>query len=288
MQPSGYLVDGIDLSPIGTIQGTTWRPTISTARTEVTIPGRHGVYFHPRPRFEAPQVTLHLLVEADSSVEDLWRAADRVSTTLAQPVTTLTRYFGSIRHEAVAQLVSTDFDPSQLKVGHFARATAVYTIPGVFWRGVGYEELRVPAGESTVQVDSTAPIVDAVVSFAGSAADPMLTDLTTGTGIGLIGTPGGARVFADAGTAQAWSGAAGNWAPTAASMSPRLDYPGAGMLQLTPSNVTAAPTLSGQTWAEAAVAWQDADVTWQPPDTVRSLRIHSTHAASIRFRRSYW
>lgn len=297
-----YSINGLPMERWRVRRGTTVRTDISTRRSSVVVPGMHGHIAAGMITNEAPLLTLQLrplLPPEQKSSKTLDDFADDLRALIGSPRLTIRRDFSGVIAEAEAALVSHTWDVSEFMCGRTERVNVTLEVPGVFWRGLDWVTKTIPAGSSVVFDDSTAPIVDAVVSFAGSAADPMLTDVVSGTGLGFIGTPGGNAAFVDAGTMQAWAGSAADWELAGSDLNSSVDYPGAGILQLWPTPGTAAdwesdaPTPLGDlTWAEAAMTWGEADEPWGEPSgqhapLQRGFRVRSTHAATIRFRRAY-
>lgn len=297
-----FTINGLDMDRWTVLHGSTYQTDITMRRSSVVVNGMHGHIPAGTSKTDTPAFTFQLFPGIDTTRRSsafLDTLTDDLRALLAMPTLKMRRNRSGMLSEATVALVGHNWDPDAFMCGEQTRVAVTVEIPGVFWRGLDWVTKTIPAGTSVIFDDSTGAVTDATVQFAGSAPDPMLTDLATGTGIGFIGTPGGTAAFVNAGDADAWSGTVSDWAPTATPLRGAVDYPGAGLLELTPTIGTAAdfetdaPTPLGDlTWAEAAMTWGEADGPWDEPSVqhtslLRGFRIHSTHAATIRYRRAY-
>ena len=106
-----WLLNGVDLDQVtlGLAGVTLWRPPVSTRRSPVTVPGRHGTIRSGLPVFEEPTLTIGVRTPG-ASMAALEAAVNAVAGVLAQPSLTVTRISGGITMTTQAELVSSDMD----------------------------------------------------------------------------------------------------------------------------------------------------------------------------------
>ena len=252
-----YEVGGVDLGRWKITRGTTYRPTASTSRSGVNVPGRHGVIPVGLPTFEVPQVTLHLspFRDGEPDMDAQESEVDMLTALFASPDVKLRRQIGTVTVEAEARLVSLDFPAERFRFGRWASVTVVLELPGAFWRDLDATEVSLPAGQSTItELAGTAPITDAVVQWESATGTASVTDAGTRTSISVRAS-GAATV--DVGLMQAWASA--SWERSGSSLNAAIDYAGPGPLQLWP--------IQGK--------------------TSRVVKVSCTHACKIRARRAW-
>lgn len=253
-----WLLNGVDLdaATFGLASATLWRPPISTRRTNIKIPGRHGTLGNGLPEFEEPTFTVGLATDqADQAT--LERAVNNLVTLLTQPELTLTRLSGATTASTKAELVSADLDAGFL-YGSRSTPTAVLALPEVVFRDIS-DVAVVPAW--TVDhpclplphlAGSSGPIGDAIVRVKGPLTSIDVVDLNSRTGISWSGTlEAGRWLYLAPDLLQAWDAAASEqWTPSGVDVSGGMDWPAAGALQLWPA--LTGPGLDG--WSQVAVS----------------------------------
>lgn len=207
------LQDGLYL-----LEGTEYAPALSPRRAVVQVPQTN----YSIPMWDDPmdeiKVGLKIRIQARNP-DNLRIYWDRLMGVLGmgnnQPVT-MTRVRGSMTETAEAQLVSTDtpdFNCPQNRLD----LTAVMNIPLGAWRGPYAEQsLTDGAGKSlNTVVQSTRPIIDAMIRVPGPLTSVRLYDNITDTGInwggGSITVPSGQFLVIDCLTMQARVGTSSEW-----------------------------------------------------------------------------
>ena len=239
----GWLINGLDVESAlgGSVQTSgLWRPPVSVARTLVKMAGEHGGIAVGLPTFEAPTLSIELLVRA-SSQTDLEAKIGQMHAVLASPALTLTRIYAGGSVSAAAVLMSIGH--SDFVFGSLTRVVVGLSIPGVFLRGPVWTSDLIPAQANIVALGltglsgSTAPIGDAVIRATGPCTNPYVADPTSGTGLQWTGTvAAGQYLFMSARPLKArLSASSADWASGGTDVSAALTYPAAGRLQLWPA-----------------------------------------------------
>lgn len=263
-----WLVDGIDLgATFGLTDGTTWRPPLSMRTNVVEINGRPGAIIAGESMPTAATVTLRVLLQRDTEA-DMETAARDLGALLSRPVgVTLTRVSGGSSVDASARLVSLTPD-DLIGSGLSVQWTAVLSVPDGVFRDQAPASTALAVGSTALDVGS-APVTDAVIRFALDAANPILTDGQTGTGISVaydaVATD---YIYVDCGQLQAWKSASSSqWtrpSSSAAWLDALVSYPGPGPLRMTPAVTESGGVLS------------------------RLATLTSSHTASVRFKKAWW
>ena len=127
-----YRLNGMELDTDNTAVtlGSTFLAGIETSRTVVSVPGMHGtVPANPLPLFNERQVTIRIGVGGGEYYGETMRVVRLCCT----PNTVLSRTVDGIEQEAVAELVSLQADGDET-LGRYSAYTAVFALPGVWWR----------------------------------------------------------------------------------------------------------------------------------------------------------
>lgn len=263
-----YTLSGVDLRRWRAVRGTTYRAPVSTRRTSVAVPGRHGDLAVGRSTYATPTVVIELRPGMAQSAAALETLNDDLAALGGSQGLTVRRAAAGTTREASARLVSMDWDTT-IDWGIWSGVTLVLELPNVFFRDTTFQTLDVPAGPSTHTVlAGSAPIIDAVVRWEWATAPQpkSLVDVTTGTGVSVDpAISSGTYVYIDAGALQAWrANGSAQWDRPAGSWEDsRLDYPGPGPLQLWPA------------------------VRESGGNLIREVRLQASHPCTIRYRRSW-
>lgn len=239
----GWAVNGIPFEtafgPLFLTDATLWRPPVEVRRTAITIPGQHGSVSPGLPVYGEPKLPI-VLRSIQASQAALEEAVNQAITILTGPNITLSRTSGTRTTSAVAQLES--LTPEDFTYRKMARITAVYAIPGVFFREAAALSTDNVFSSDLVNVEiatlsaSTAPIPDAVVRITGPCVNPSVTDPWTGTGISWAGTvAAGQYLFLCPRPLSArLSSSSGDWLSGGTSVVGAVSWPATGRLQLWP------------------------------------------------------
>lgn len=239
-----YLVNGVDLydsENVVLVEGTVWRPDVSTVRSPVTVAGRHGSIDRGLPVFGEPKLTLVVDLDARDSPADLEAAGTAVIALLSTPQLVITRVSGNLVTSVEARLESVSH--SGFLWGRTVTVTAVFALPSVFWR----EDVQTSppatltgsASDVTVAhlAGSSAPVRGAVLRITGPATSVTVNEALTGTGVTWAGTGlvAGQYLYIDVDRLRAWrTSSASQWTQGGTDVSGGLDYPAGGRLQLWP------------------------------------------------------
>lgn len=147
-----YRLNGVELDTENTVVtlGSTFLAGIETSRTVVGVPGMHGtVPANPLPLFGERQVTIRIGVGGGEYYGETMRVVRLCCT----PNAVLSRTVDGVEQEAVAELVSLQADGDEV-VGRYASYTAVFAMPGVWWRSPTALSMELPldGGEITPPV----------------------------------------------------------------------------------------------------------------------------------------
>lgn len=136
-----YTLNGVELDTENTVVmlGSTYLAGIETTRTVVEVPGMHGtVPACQLPLFKERQVTVRF------GVAGAYHAQTALLARLcSMPNLTLGRTIDGIRQEAAVELVSLQADGDEV-VGRYASYTAVFAMPGVWWRDPDAMTMQIP------------------------------------------------------------------------------------------------------------------------------------------------
>lgn len=196
-----WLLSGVDARRWKIQRGSMWRPPVSVRGTSIQVPGRHGSIAPGLPVFEAPTVSLEMLLVGDQvSLEE---AQAELVGLLSAPGLVLGRSSGGVVTEGGARLLS--LSPSGFAAGRSARFEVLLTVPSVFLRGAEVDSVLAPGtGPVPGLTGSTAPVGDALLRIQGPQ-NPVVTDVVSGTGISWEGTLDDAwYLYVDLTTMQAW------------------------------------------------------------------------------------
>ena len=226
-----YTLNGVELDTENTVVmlGSTYLAGIETTRTVVEVPGMHGtIPASTLPLFKERQVTIRLGVAGDAYHAQTMRLA-RLCTA---PNPTLGRTIDGARQEAVVELASLQADGDEI-VGRYAAYTAVFAMPGVWWRGAE-PRVHVLSDGGAIPVSGDAPVTDAVLRLPKGVTAASVTDRVSGTGVTWHGGADPGRwTYVSAASLSAWrSDSDSMW--NAGGSSAGVDYPAAGPLTLTP------------------------------------------------------
>lgn len=263
-----YSIDGLDLARWRIRAGSSYRAPVAIEHNAVSIPGADGVILAGRGTASAPLLTL-ILAPARDVVDTaaLELLNDDLAALVARPATVVTRTVGTTSRSQAAALVSSDWSP-EIVWGRYTRVTLTFRLPGVYWRDTTDTTTALAVGSTALDVGS-APVSDAIVRFALDAANPILTDAQTGTGISVahdaVATD---YIYVDCGQLQAWKSASSSQWTRPSSSADWLDalvsYPGPGPLRMTPAVTESGGVLS------------------------RLATLTSSHTASVQFKKAWW
>lgn len=184
---NGFTISGKAVSSgMYLLEGTEYAPSLAPRRAVIETANTH--YAIPQWNDPLSQITIGLKIRiVDSSAEGV---ASRWNTLMGllgmgtnQPIT-LTRIRGSIQETTEAQLVSMaspDFSCPANRVD----ATILFNAPGGAWRGPQTDQTFFNGSTNTLPnaLESTAPIVDALLLLKGAATSLTVTDNTSNTSI---------------------------------------------------------------------------------------------------------
>lgn len=214
-----YELDGVALDhPAGCWKlksGTRRRPLPATRSVSVKMPGRSGEL--PLVGLDLETTTVPLVfgltgrspAGADGGFEQLEANLEALAALIGvrHRLMTLTYMAGPIVR--VAQVALDSVSEPEVDVGSArAKLTAVFKIPGVFWRDPVTATWAGNANAAeqavTTLAGSTGPVTDALLRVTGPAVNPAITDVATGDTItrpsGLIA---GQRLLIDCGQMKA-------------------------------------------------------------------------------------
>ena len=261
-----YRINALDTQRWLILSPTTYVANVTRERQAVKIPGRDGEIMVGRSTVTPRALTLTLLPgptasdDADAVIDDLTALLSMESVIVQRVTPTSTR-------EAVAEVTGHSWDGMSAP-GTYTPVTVSLSLPGVYWRDTTATTAALVAGSTALDVGS-APVTDAVIRFALDAANPILTDTQTGTGISVaydaVATD---YIYVDCGQLQAWkSASSGQWTRPASStawLDALVSYPGPGPLRMTPAVTESGGVLS------------------------RRATLTSSHPASVRFKKAWW
>lgn len=261
-----YRINALDVNRWLLVTPSTYIANVTRERQAVKIPGRDGEIMVGRSTVTPRVLTLTLLPgptatdDADAMIDDLTALLSMESVIVQRVTPTSTR-------EAVAEVTGHSWDGNSAP-GTDTPVTVSLTLPGVYWRDTTAATTALVAGSTALDVGS-APVTDAVVRFALDAANPVLTDAQTGTGISVahdaVATD---YIYVDCGQLQAWKSASSSqWtrpSSSAAWLDALVSYPGPGPLRMTPAVTESGGMLS------------------------RLATLTSSHTASVRFKKAWW
>ena len=234
-----WRINGIDLPPIARVSSP--RASVSTRRSPIDIPGRHGVVDQGLPQFAETLITLTIETTAGSQAT-VEAAIAKLNALLSGPSIVITRVAGGFSASGPARLVS--ISPGRHAPSVWQEMTAVLAIPA----GMLSEPpsagtpLAFSANLTNALLPhlqgSSAPITDAIVRLKGPHTGAFsITDVATGTGLSQspVSLSDSQYLYMDAGRLRSWFSAnASAWAGGGTDASATLDYPGPGPLQLWP------------------------------------------------------
>lgn len=243
-----WKVNGIDLdTALGAVltDATVVRADVTTRRTEVEIPGEHGVLSPGLPVYTAPQVLLSPKWHVTSQAQ-LEEKVNHARALLGQPTLTLTRVSGGLETAAAARLVS--ISAGDFLVGTYESILATLTVPGVFFRAAEATtpdqafDTDLTNWEVAALSGSTGPVGDATIRITGPATSVTLTDPMSGTGLSWAGSlTAGQYLFLTGRPLTARKSTSPDaWAAGGSSELANVSFPAAGRLQLFP--VVQSPT----------------------------------------------
>lgn len=187
-----WLVNGINLTRWCWLKTSLWRPPASVRRVTVTPPRRHGTIAAGSVVFDEPQLTFEMIIRRNSQ-QELEEATNDLLGLLSSPSITITRVSANITSSAPARLVS--ISPGDYQTGAYAKFTAVYAIPTVFFREPNYDSETITLTTNMVNREiislrgSTAPINDAIIRVRGPLSWFKITDTASSTGVEWAGSP---------------------------------------------------------------------------------------------------
>lgn len=271
-----YAIDGVPLDSdhCAVTLGSGIMAGISVARSPVQVPGSHGsVKSMLNPVFAERELTLKVTPwGADSTGAD----SSRIARLCASPYPVITRVVEGISQQAEAELSSLQADDGGTALGRVVPFTAVFALPGVWWRGSMVHDLQLPSTgglmwpgvEQFTKTDTDpgyrtmwegepnnstsilfdrvsdgmfadAPITDLILRLPQGVTGASLTDPVSGTGITWTGPADAARyLYVDAGSQSAWrSASTGAWTPASPDASNGVDWPPDGPLECWPNPV---------------------------------------------------
>ena len=220
-----YAINGqkLDARYCRVLVGSSWLAGVSPRRDVVTIPGVNGSVASPySPVFDERELTIKIGIAGESSYT---QEINRIAALCAQSSVTVSRMVGGVMQSAVCELKSLAPDGDEV-LGRIEQLTAVFAMPGVWWRGASYK-----TASGSFRQAGNAPITDAIIRLS-AAQTTSITDNLTGTGVSWSGNASG-NVFLDPLNLRAWSGDADAW-DGGVDVSAGLDWPAGGPLQLLP------------------------------------------------------
>ncbi|HML52387.1 MAG TPA: hypothetical protein PKD84_13405 [Propionicimonas sp.] len=234
-----WRINGVGLPPIARVSSP--RPSVSTRRSPIDIPGRHGVVDQGLPQFAETLITLTIEATAGSQAA-VEAAIAKLHALLSGPSIVITRVAGDFSASGPARLVS--ISPGRHTPSVWQEMTAVLAIPAGMLSGppsagtpLAFSANLTGALLPHLQ-GSSAPITDAIVRLKGPHAGLFtITDAATGTGLSqsTASLTGSQYLYMDAGGFRSWISASDSaWTGVGTDVSANLDYPAAGILQLWP------------------------------------------------------
>jgi hypothetical protein len=241
-----YAIDGVPLDSehCAVTLGSGVMAGISVARSPVQVPGSHGsVKSMLNPVFSERELTLKVTPWGpDSTGAD----SSRIARLCASPYPVITRVVNGISQQAEAELSSLQADDGGTALGRVAPFTAVFAIPGVWWRKPTMADVQLanaggalfPA-PSSYPPDGDAPIPDLLLRLPKGVTAASVTDPVSGTGITWIGVADASRyLYVDAAAQSAWRSASTSaWTPASPDASNGVDWPPDGPLECWPNPV---------------------------------------------------
>jgi hypothetical protein len=234
-----WRINGIDLPPIARVSSP--RASVSTRRSPIDIPGRHGVVDQGLPQFAETLITLTIETTAGSQAA-VEAAIAKLNALLSGPSIVITRVAGGFSASGPARLVS--ISPGRHAPSVWQEMTAVLAIPAGMLSGPPSAGTPLAFSANLTNAllphlqGSSAPITDAIVRLKGPHAGAFsITDVATGTGLSQspVSLSDSQYLYMDAGRLRSWFSAnASAWAGGGTDASATLDYPGPGPLQLWP------------------------------------------------------
>ena len=237
-----WRINGVDPEAVtgALLRGTVWRPSVSTRRPVVEIPGVHGtIDIGQLPVFAEPTV-LWRLYHQGATPEDHEQLVGSVLAMVSAPKLVLSRVVAGKVTEAAAKLITADWGDG---LNPTAELKVAFAIPGVFFRDGNTTPWTALVGSGLTATiphlsDSTGPIPDAIVRFTGPITNPSITDTNSGTSLSWTGTvAAGEYLFLDASRLTARKAGADAWT-AGGTLVGSVDYGGDGPLQLWPAVVT--------------------------------------------------
>lgn len=128
-----YAINGqkLDADHCRVTAGSTWLAGISPRRDVVAIPGVHGGVPSPySPVFDEREITIRIGIAGELAFNAETR---RIATLCAMPSVTITRTVDGMTQQAACELKS--LAPDTEVYGRVEQLTAVFAMPGVWWRG---------------------------------------------------------------------------------------------------------------------------------------------------------
>lgn len=138
-----YAINGqrLDAANCRVAVGTTWLAGISPTRDVLNVPGMHGsVPSSYPPVFDEREVTVKIGIAGEAA---FLADTQRIVALCALPNVTLTRVADGITQSAQVELKSLAPDGDEV-FGRVEQLTAVFALPGVWWRGVDWIQASVP------------------------------------------------------------------------------------------------------------------------------------------------
>lgn len=234
-----WRINGIDLPPIARVSSP--RASVSTRRSPIDIPGRHGVVDQGLPQFTEALITLTIEATAGSQAA-VEAAIAKLNALLSGPSIVITRVAGGFSASGPARLVS--ISPGRHAPSVWQEMTAVLAIPAGMLSGPPSAGTPLAFSANLTNAllphlqGSSAPITDAIVRLKGPHTGAFsITDVATGTGLSQspVSLSDSQYLYMDAGRLRSWFSAnASAWAGGGTDASATLDYPGPGPLQLWP------------------------------------------------------
>lgn len=261
-----WFLSGVDARRWKIQRASMWRPPVSVRGTSVQVPGRHGSIAAGLPVFEAPTVSLEMLLVGDQvSLEE---AQAELVGLLSAPGLVLGRSSGGVVTEGEARLVS--ISPSGFVAERSARFEVLLTIPGVFLRGTEVDSFLAPGTGAVPGLSgSTAPVGDALLRVQGPQ-NPVITDVVSGTGVSWEASMNDSwYLFVDLATMRAsLSQDAENWSAVA----------GGGLVVR--ENLHPDPRYIGPDGTSGSVTWDQEDEPSGAPDGGPRTQLTATSDAS--------
>ena len=149
METISHYINGIriDDNLCSVQQGSTLLATISPTRTVTTVPGRHGSVSNGMPpSFPERSVSIKCKTFGAAYRSDM----ERLARLCTAPNVTLGRSFDGSMQVAQAELTSFEADDSGVYNGIAAPFTAVFALPGVWWRDPTTLDRTIPANATGV------------------------------------------------------------------------------------------------------------------------------------------